>query len=211
MIEYLQTAPVACFIFAITIITSIMTFSNPDWFGMMMFHPYSVYRKEKTYTLLTSGLIHRDWMHLAFNMLSFYFFAFALEGMIGHWQFALLYVASLVLSDLPTLVKHKEDYWYHSLGASGAISAVVFSFIMYQPMVMMMIIPLPIPIPAILFGVLYLVYCHFASKHARDNINHDAHLFGALCGVAITLILNPGLAPVFIHSISEGVGSLLHR
>ncbi|WP_214072904.1 rhomboid family intramembrane serine protease [Mucilaginibacter sp. dw_454] len=210
MIEYLHLAPVASFIFVLTLITSIMAFSNPEWFGMMMFHPYSVYRKERVYTLLTSGLIHRDYMHLAFNMLSYYFFAFALEGMIGHWQFALLYVASLILSDLPTLAKHKNDYHYHSLGASGAISAVVFSFIMYQPMVMMMIIPLPIQIPAILFGVLYLVYCHFASKYSRDNINHDAHLFGALCGVAITLILNPGLAPVFVHSVSEGVRSLLH-
>ncbi|HEY9533648.1 MAG TPA: rhomboid family intramembrane serine protease, partial [Mucilaginibacter sp.] len=138
------------------------------------------------------------------------FFAFTLEATIGHWQFAVLYTLSLIISDLPTLAKHKDDYWYHSLGASGAISAVVFSFIMYEPMAMMMIIPLPFQIPAILFGVLYLVYCHYASKHARDNINHDAHLFGAFCGVAITLILNPGLAPIFIHQITGAVQSLLH-
>ena len=210
MIEYLHYAPVASFIFAITLITSVMTFSNPEWFGKMMFHPYSVYRKQKVYTTLTSGLIHHDYMHLAFNMISFYCFAFQLETVIGHWQFAVLYMVSLVLSDMPSLVKHKNDAWYHSLGASGAISAVVFSYIMYAPMAMMMIMPLPFQMPAIVFGVLYLVYCHFASKHARDNINHDAHLFGAFCGVAITLILNPAVMPAFVHNINEGVRSLLH-
>ncbi|GAA4094223.1 rhomboid family intramembrane serine protease [Mucilaginibacter panaciglaebae] len=210
MIEYLHYAPVASFIFAITLVTSILTFNNEEWFGKMMFHPYSVHRNKKQYTLLTSGLIHHDWMHLAFNMISFYCFAFTLEATIGHWQFAVLYIASLVISDLPSLAKHKNDYWYHSLGASGAISAVVFGFIIYEPMAMMMIIPLPFQIPAILFGILYLIYCHFASKHARDNINHDAHLFGAFCGVAITLILHPSLAPQFIHKVTEGVQSLLH-
>jgi membrane associated rhomboid family serine protease len=210
MIEYLHFAPIASFIFAITLITSIMTFSNPEWFGKLMFHPYSVHRNHKAYTMITSGLIHRDYMHLIFNMLSFFWFAFTLEATIGHWQFAVLYVASLIISDLPSLAKHKNDISYYTLGASGAISAVVFSFIMYQPMAMMMIIPLPIPIPAILFGVLYLIYCHYASKYARDHINHDAHLFGAFAGVAITLILNPSLAPEFIHKVTEGVRSLLH-
>lgn len=210
MIEILHQAPIACFIFAITLFTSIMAFSNPDWFGKMMFHPYSVYRKEKVHTFITSGLIHHDYMHLAFNMISFYSFAFMLEQIIGHWQFGLLYVVSLIVSDLPSLVKYKNDWNYYSLGASGAISAVVFSFIMYAPMAMMLILPLPFQIPAIVFGVIYLVYCHFASKHARDNINHDAHLFGAFCGIGITLILNPGVAPMFIHQVSEGVRSLLH-
>jgi membrane associated rhomboid family serine protease len=210
MIEYLQFAPVASFIFAITILTSLLTFSNEDWFGKLMLHPYSVYRKKNVFTLITSGLIHKDWMHLFFNMLSYYFFAFTLETRIGHWQFGLLYVASLILSDLPSVAKHKNDYWYHSLGASGAVSAVIFSYIMYEPMTKMMIMPLPIPIPALLFGVLYLVYCHYASKHSRDNVNHDAHFFGALCGVFITGILHPEILSQFIHQLSAGVGSVFH-
>ncbi|MBC7399486.1 MAG: rhomboid family intramembrane serine protease [Mucilaginibacter sp.] len=210
MIEYLQFAPVASFIFALTIGASLLAFNNEDLYGKMMLHPYSVYRKKNVFTVITSGLIHKDWMHLFFNMLSYYFFAFQLEGAIGHWQFGLLYVASLILSDLPSVVKHKNDYWYHSLGASGAVSAVIFSFIMYSPMTKMMIIPLPIPIPAIIFGILYLVYCHYASKHARDNVNHDAHFFGALCGVFITAILHPDVLPQFVHQLSAGVGSLLH-
>jgi membrane associated rhomboid family serine protease len=207
--EYLNMAPVASFIFAITIITSLLTFSNEDWYGKLMLHPYSVYRRKNVFTLLTSGLIHKDWMHLIFNMLSYYFFAFQLEAMVGHWQFGLLYIASLILSDLPSVAKHKEDYWYHSLGASGAVSAVIFSFIMYQPMSMMMIIPIPIPIPAILFGILYLVYCTYASKYSRDNINHDAHLFGALSGVAITIILTPKIVPFFLHQVTGAIQSHL--
>jgi membrane associated rhomboid family serine protease len=210
MIEYLNFAPVASFIFALTIGASLLAFNNEGIYGKWMLHPYSVYRKKNVFTLITSGLIHKDWMHLIFNMLSYFFFAFMLETRIGHWQFGVLYVASLVLSDLPSVAKHKNDYWYHSLGASGAVSAVIFSFIVYEPMTKMMIMPLPIPIPALLFGVLYLVYCHYASKHARDNVNHDAHFFGALCGVFITAILHPEVLPQFIHQLSAGVGSLLH-
>jgi membrane associated rhomboid family serine protease len=208
--EYITIAPVASFIFAITIATSLLAFSNENLYGKMMLHPYSVYRKKNVYTLLTSGLIHKDWMHLFFNMLSYYFFAFQLEVYIGHWQFGLLYIASLILSDLPSVAKHKNDFWYNSLGASGAVSAVVFSYIMYSPMTRLMIMPLPIPIPAILFGVLYMIYCSYASRYSKDNINHDAHLFGALCGIAITIILNPAIVPIFLHQVSGGVQSILH-
>jgi len=208
--EYLSLYPVASFIFVITLITSLMAFSNENLYGKLMLHPYSVSRGKHLYTLITSGLIHKDWMHLIFNMLSYYFFAFQLEGIIGHWQFGLLYVVSLVLSDLPSVSKHKEDFWYHSLGASGAISAVLFSFILYAPMSMMLIMPLPVPIPAILFGVLYLVYCSYASKYSRDNINHDAHLYGALSGIMITIALNPKIVAVFLHQISGAIQSHLH-
>jgi membrane associated rhomboid family serine protease len=210
MLEYLKFAPVASFIFAITIAATLLAFNNDDLKAKWMLHPYSIHRKKNVFTLITSGLIHSDWMHLFFNMLSYYFFAFTLETRIGHWQFGLLYVASLVLSDLPSVAKHKNDYWYHSLGASGAVSAVIFSFIMYDPMTKMMIMPLPFEIWAIIFGVLYLVYCHYASKHARDNVNHDAHFFGALCGVFITVILHPEVLPQFIHQLSGGVQSILH-
>jgi membrane associated rhomboid family serine protease len=208
--EYLSVAPVASFIFVITIACSLLAFSNQGLYGKMMLHPHSVSRKQHVYTLLTSGLIHKDWMHLLFNMLSYFFFAFTLEQYMGHWQFGVLYIASLILSDLPTVAKHKNDYWYHSLGASGAVSAVIFGFIMYSPMTSMYIIPFPFPIKAIIFGVLYLVYCHYSSKHSRDNINHDAHLYGALCGVAITLILNPKVLPLFIAQITGGVQSMIH-
>jgi len=208
--EYLSATPVASFIFVITIITSLLAFSNQDLYGKLMMHPYSVYRKKHVYTLITSGLIHKDWMHLLFNMLSYFFFAFQLEATIGHWQFGVLYFVSMILSDLPSVAKHREDYWYHSLGASGAISGVLFSYILFSPMSMMMIMPLPIPIPAILFGVLYLVYCSYASKYSRDNINHDAHLYGALSGIMITIAMYPKVVPFFFHQLSGVIQSHLH-
>lgn len=208
--EQLLLAPVASIIFVITIITSLIAFSNQELFGKMMLHPYSVSRGRYVYTVITSGFIHRDWMHLFFNMLSYYFFAFQLEPLLGHWQFGVLYMVSLVLSDMPSVLKHKENYNYYSLGASGAVSAVIFSYILYSPLTQMMILPIPIPIPAVLFGVLYLVYCSYASKYSRDQINHDAHLYGALSGLMITIIFHPGILPGFLQQIIERVQSLLH-
>ena len=151
-------------------------------------------------------------MHLIFNMFSYYYFAFNLEATIGHWQFGLLYVLSLILSDLPTIFKHKNDYGYRCLGASGAVSAVIFSSILYHPVDSSIgIMFIPIGIPAVIFGVLYLIYCSYASKHARDNVNHDAHLFGALSGLVITIILDPPVLGSFLQQISVAVQSLLHR
>ncbi|MFI5137473.1 MAG: rhomboid family intramembrane serine protease [Sphingobacteriales bacterium] len=210
MMDLLMAAPVASFIFAITIASSLWAFSNDNAYANMILHPYSVSRGQRVYTVITSGLIHNDWMHLIFNMFSYYFFAFQLEPVLGHWQFGLLYTASLILSDLPTVYKHKNDDWYHSLGASGAVSAVIFSWIMYSPVGTMMIMPIPIPIYSIVFGVLYLIYCNYASKHARDNVNHDAHLFGALSGLMITIVLHYQVVPEFIAQISAKVQELIH-
>ena len=210
MEQYFTMAPVACVIFAVTIGISLFAFYNDNLYTRFILQPYNVSRGQHLYTLITSGFIHADWTHLLFNMMTFYFFAFDLERAIGHWQFALLYGVSLVLSDIPTVVKHKNDLWYRSLGASGAISAVVFSAILFNPLGKMMLLFLPIPIPAVLFGVLYLVYCSYASKRGIGNINHDAHFFGALSGILITIILIPQIVPFFLHSVTEGVQSLLH-
>lgn len=199
--EFFINTPVASLIFIFTIVTSLYAFSDNSLYGKFMLHPYSVSRKYKIYTLITSGLIHADWMHLIFNMMTFYFFAFKLEMLIGSWQFGLLYFVSLILSDIPSVIKHKNDMWYNSLGASGAISAVLFSFILFDPMAKMIIFPLPIPIWAWLFGILYLAYCWQMSRNSRDNINHDAHLFGALSGLILTVLLVPGIIPNFIDRL----------
>ena len=203
-------APVASVIFAVTIAVSLFAFYNDDLYTRFILQPYNVSRGKYLYTLITSGFIHADWTHLLFNMMTFYFFAFDLERAIGHWEFGLLYGVSLILSDIPTVIKHKNDFWYRSLGASGAISAVVFSAILFNPLGKMMLLFLPIPIPAVLFGVLYLVYCSYASKRGIGNINHDAHFFGALSGILITIILIPQIVPFFLHSVTEGVQSLTH-
>jgi len=201
MIEYLQNTPVASIIFLFTLVTSVYAFNDAGLYGKFMLHPYSVYRKSNVYTLLTSGLIHGSWMHLIFNMFTFYAFAFTLEQTIGSWRFGLIYFFGLILSDIPSVFKHKNDFHYHSLGASGAISAVLFSYILFYPLSTLVIFPLPIPIWASLFGVLYLLYTYYMSKSSRDNINHDAHLFGALAGMIITVLLVPGIIPHFIEAL----------
>jgi membrane associated rhomboid family serine protease len=98
-------------------------------------------------------------------------------------------------------VKHKEDFWYNSLGASGAVCAVVFSYILFYPMNKKNIIPLPIPIPAVLYGFLFLGYCWYASRNSRDAINHDAHFYGALTGVLLTIIYYPDIAGYFASQL----------
>jgi membrane associated rhomboid family serine protease len=203
-------APVAVVILVITIGATLFVFSNEAYFGKWMLRPYDVSRGKNYYTLLTSALIHKDWMHLFFNVFSFVFFAFRLEQNLGHWQFGVLYILSMVLSDIPSVIKHKDDPGYRSLGASGAVSAVVFGSILFDPLSTITIMVLPIPMPAYVFGVLYLVYCHFASKQARDHVNHDAHLFGALSGIVITIILHPSVLHDFIGSVSGAIGSHFH-
>lgn len=196
--EYFNVAPVASVIFVFTIVTSLYAFYDNSAYGKFMLHPYSVSKGNNIYTLITSGLIHADWMHLFFNMFTFYAFAFTLERLMGSWQFGLLYFLGLVLSDIPTVFKHKDNFNYNSLGASGAISAVLFSYILFQPMDKIYIMFIPIGIPAVVFGFLYLIYCAYASRNSRDHINHDAHLFGALTGLIFTIIFVPGIIQNFI-------------
>jgi membrane associated rhomboid family serine protease len=200
MEQFFDGTPVSGIIFFLTIATSLYAFSNPQVYGKFMLHPYSVSRGDRIYSIFTSGLIHKDWSHLFFNMFSYFMFAFPLERQIGSVQFATLYIAGLVLSDLPTISKHKDHFWYNSLGASGAISSVLFSYILFFPKNDIGIIFIPIPIDAWLFGILYLVYSVYASKQS-DQINHDAHFYGAISGVIITIFFNHGIISSFLNQI----------
>lgn len=208
-INYLNY-PVALTIMVITIGVSLFAFSNEKYHDKWMLHPYYVSRGEDVYTYFTSALIHADMMHLIFNMMSFYFFAFGLEGQLGHWQFGLLYIVSMVASDIPTVIKHKNNPGYRCLGASGAVSAVIFGSILFNPLDKMGVMFLPVMIPAWIFGILYLVYSNYASKRGRGHINHDAHLFGALTGLVLTSALHWGVLGTFAAQISEAIRSYLH-
>ena len=139
-----------------------------------------------------SGFIHADVGHLLFNMFTFYFFAFPMERTVGTLPFLVLYFAGLIVSHACTFVKHRNHPNYASLGASGAISAVLFAYIVYFPTTTLIIFPLPIPIPAALFAVGYVAYSWWASEHSRGRINHDAHLCGALSGIAFVAASDPG-------------------
>ncbi len=184
--------PGALVIFALTLAISLLgLFSMPKLIDRFLFRPYWFLRARRYETILTSGFIHADVPHLAFNMVTFWFFAFPLERTLGTPAFVLLYVLALVLSHLCSYLKHRNNQEYASLGASGAISAVLFAYIVYYPTQTLIIFPLPIPIPAALFAVLYVAYSWWAGKQARGRINHDAHLCGALSGLAFVAVSDP--------------------
>ncbi len=167
-------------------------YQSPRIIDMCLFRPYYFLRRRQYDTMFTSGFVHADMGHLLFNMITFYFFAFQLERMLGTVSFVVLYAAGLVLSHLCTWHKHRNNPHYASLGASGAISAVLFAFVIYSPFSSMIIFPVPVPIPAWLFALSYLAYSWYSARHPRGRINHDAHLCGALAGVAFVLVTNPG-------------------
>ncbi len=179
----------ATVLFIMTILASLLAFGNRNLKNRFMFRPYQVVHNKKWHLLLTSGFIHNDLMHLVFNMLTFYFFAFSLESTIGITNFIIIYLGSMILSHIPTLLRHKNDWQYCSLGASGAISGILFSSIVIYPTNKIMMMPIPIPLPSAVFGVAYLVWCKFAARYSQDNINHDAHFAGAISGVILSFML----------------------
>ncbi len=166
-------------------------FINNSLLKSLSLHPYSINRKLKFYTTISSGFVHANIPHLIFNLFTYYFFAFALEKKIGVSHFLILYFGSLVLSDLKTIIKYKNDPNYFSLGASGAISAIIFSYICFNPYSKISILFIPFGIPAPFFAILYLLFCMYSSYNKKSFINHDAHLWGALTGLIYTFIFFP--------------------
>lgn len=185
--------PAASLVFAVTIAASLLAlYSAPGLIDRFVMRPYQVARGRQSETVFTSGFLHGDLGHLLFNMFTFFWFAFPLERMLGTVRFALLYAAGLALSSMCSVFKHRNNPGYATLGASGAISAVLFAYIVYQPTSTLIIFPIPIPIPAFLFAVGYVAYSYWAAQQQRGRINHDAHLCGAISGVLFVLLTDPG-------------------
>ena len=179
----------ALIIFVVTIATSLIgLFGAPKLIDRSLFRPYWFLRRRQYDTVVLSGLVHADLMHLIFNMMTFYFFGFLLERAIGSTHFLLLYFAGLLISHAGTYFKQKNNPEYACLGASGAISAVLFAAIVFFPEQSLYIIPIPVPIPAPLFGIGYLAYTWYAARHPHGRINHDAHLCGALSGLLFVAV-----------------------
>lgn len=176
-------------IFAVTVALSLLgIYRSPMIIERCLFRPYAFLRRGQYATVVTSGLVHADLGHLIFNMFTFYFFAFPMERHIGSMAFAALYAIGLVVSHGCTWWKHRDDVHYASLGASGAISAVLFAYIVYFPATKLIIFPLPVPIPATIFAIGYVAWSYWAAKHPRGRINHDAHLCGAFAGLAFVAL-----------------------
>ncbi len=180
-------------IMALTIGISLLgLLKMPKIIDVCLFRPYHFHRKPEYETMILSGFVHADMAHLFFNMFTFYWFAFPMERFIGTVPFLILYFFGLVLSHTCTWYKNKDDQGYASLGASGAISAVLFAYIVYFPTRSLFIFPIPFPIPAFLFAIGYVGYSYYASKQNTGRINHDAHLCGAISGLVFVAVTDPG-------------------
>jgi membrane associated rhomboid family serine protease len=191
----------------ITCVVSITGFRNGKLVDELIFWPPAINKKHQYYRFITCGLIHADYMHLIFNMLTLYFFGTVMEahyqGELGlqKWYYLALYIGALIVSNIPTYIKHRNDYNYRSLGASGAVSAVLFAFILLHPW--QQIIVLVIPVPAIIYGGLFLFYSVYMSRKGGDHINHDAHFYGALFGVLFTIAVRPDVVDIFMNELKH--------
>jgi len=181
-------------IIIITCIVSFSAFNNEKILNDLIFYPPAVTHNRQWYRFFTCGLIHADFMHLAFNMYSFYLFGEIVELRFvqifhekGRLLYLLMYILALFFCLLPTYSRHREDSHYRSLGASGAVSAVIFAFILLNPLLRIGIIFLP-KMPGFIFGFLYLLISTYFDKRGGGNINHSAHIYGALFGIAYLIV-----------------------
>jgi membrane associated rhomboid family serine protease len=178
-------------ILVVIVVVSVIGLAAPRVIERSLLRPYLVARGSGYAGLLTSGFVHANVGHLVFNLITFWSFGFGLERAIGSVRFVALYFSALLISGLGTVYKHRDDPQYASLGASGAILGVLFASIVYFPRQKLLILPLPIPIPAPLFAVGYLAFSWYSSRSNRGQVNHDAHIFGALTGLAFVLVTDP--------------------
>lgn len=195
--------PITLVIIAITCIVSFMAFKNSRLMNDLILWPPAIAGQREYHRLVTYGLVHADFSHLLFNMFTLYFFGRAMEpffsqslGMLG---FALFYIGGLVISILPTYLKNRANPNYRSLGASGAVSAVLFAFILLAPW--QQIIVLVIPMPAIVYALLYTGYSIYMDRRGQGNVNHSAHLWGAAYGVIFTLLMNHRVLSHFLDAL----------
>ena len=200
--------PVTLILIAINAIFSIIGFSNAEFKRKTIGWPYYTKRENQYFRFLTSGFLHADWMHLFFNMFTLYFFGSNIEiifdvyGLGGNIAYLALYFLGLLASDLPSYLKHKDDYNYRSLGASGAVSAVVFAAIVFNPWGSIYLYG-AFKLSAAAYAILYVVYCVYMGKRSGDNVNHDAHLWGSVFGLIFTLALIALMQPILFEGIIE--------
>lgn len=195
-------------IIAITVIISLIAFNNYNLREQLIDNPYKVKHKKEYYRLLTSGFIHADFVHLFFNMFVLFSFGENMERILGivfqengKFLFVALYLIGIIISSIPSQIRHSNNPMYNSLGASGGVSSVLFAFIMIMPTSTLQIFPIPIDIPAWIFAILYVMYSVYMDKRQADNVNHLAHLWGAVWGVVFMVLAIPGVIQNFVSQI----------
>lgn len=185
---------------AITALISFIAFGDRNLYGRLILYPKVMHDAKEQHRFLSHGFIHADQMHLLFNMLTLYFFGTDVETyymIIGkHYHFLALYLLGIVVASIPSYIKHRNDAYYASVGASGGTSAVVFALVYISPWSEMFF-----GLPAVIYAILYVAYTVYMSKQNRDNINHDAHLWGTLFGFVFTFIFDPYKGQLFLNQI----------
>ena len=188
---------------AVTVLVSWLAFDRPRLLDRLILWPPAIDRQNQYDRLLTHGFIHADWQHLLFNMITLFFFGRIAEqvigSMIGPIGFLLFYLSAIVIAILPTYLRHRHDSRYRSLGASGAVSAVLFAFILVKPWSLIFVFFLPVP--AIVYGAFFVGYSIWMDRQGTDNTNHNAHLSGAIYGVLFMLLMEPRIAGVFLQRL----------
>jgi membrane associated rhomboid family serine protease len=190
-------------IIALTCVISYTAFNNQKLMADWILLPYLTLKDKQYYRFITYGFLHADFMHLLFNMMTLYFFGSLIESFynskMGMFGYAAFYLGGIIVSVLPGAMQHSKDPKYATLGASGAVSAVLFAFILFKPWTTLLIFF--VPCPAIIYAVLYVAYSIWQDKKGGDNVNHSAHLWGAAYGVAATVIVQPSLISNFINAL----------
>lgn len=199
---------ITLFIIILTILVSFTCFRNRLAFERMKFNAYEIRLHKSFYRFVSYGLLHADWMHLLVNMFVLFSFGTVVENIFradlansGKMVFGLLYVSSLIVSTLPSFIKHRKNYYYNAVGASGAVSAVLFASIILHPQGNIFLMFIPIPIPSFIFGLFYLGYSFYMSKRSTDNIGHDVHFWGAVYGIVFVALVNPQYLVNFVTHI----------
>ena len=188
----------------ITVAILLLAFSKQQVMNRLIFWPPAVQQGQYD-RFFAHGFVHADGTHLLFNMITLFFFGSVIEQFyrqyLDNMGFVLFYFGALIFSILPSYLKHKNDYQWASLGASGAVSAVLFSYILFKPWSLILVFF--IPMPAIVFAILYVGYSIWSSKRQGSHINHSAHLWGALYGVVVTIVVNPAVIGYFFNQIQH--------
>ena len=189
----------------VTVVVSWMAFERPRLMDRLTLWPPAIARRHEYDRLVTYGFVHADWTHLLFNMMTLYFFGPLSErfyaATMGPLAYPLFYLSAMVAAILPTYLRHRNDATYRSLGASGAVSAVLFTFVLLNPWATIYVFV--VPCPAIIFGVLYLGYSAWADRQGHGNINHAAHLWGAVYGMAFAIVAEPRLPAAFLDRLTS--------